>query len=300
MVKKRRGLGAQGISAIHHKPVPAQQPAAQPKSRARKTGDDDLVYIEIARITPNRYQPRTNFDRETLAALAESIRNDGMLQPIVVRPADDDGKHELIAGERRWRAAQQCGLKKIPALVRAINEQQAAVLALVENLQREDLSPLEEAAAIEQLIVKFEFSHAQAGEAIGRSRTTVTNLLRLLKLGPEARELLRAHHIEMGHARALLNLPSQEQADVARLIIEQQLSVRATEQLVAKRQRDTKVVRIPPTRDADTEALERELSELWGVQVTIRHGGKRGGGTLTVRYPDLDTLDPVVERLRKR
>lgn len=308
MAKKRRGLGDQGLNALvsrQNKPVPVKRPArpvqtdkpgkSTTKKRSRDTADDtQIAYIDIALISPSRHQPRSSFDPESLAALAESIRKDGMLQPVVVRPPGKDGRCELIAGERRWRAAQECGLEKIPALVRRVSERQAAVLALVENLQREDLSPLEEAAAFGQLIEKFDLSHAQAAAAVGRSRSTITNLLRLLKLGPEARELLQSKRLEMGHARALLNLPPKLQAAAARLVAEKRLTVRETERLTMRQiGPGGKPAPETPPEIAD---LERRLSEQLGAAVRVRHGKR--GGQIIVRYANLDVLDHILSRIK--
>ena len=196
---------------------------------------EQILHIEANQIQPSRYQPRKNIDEDSLCELAESIKHQGVLQPIVLRTSNDtDGRYELIAGERRWRAAQLAGLKKIPAILKRVDENTAAAIALVENIQRDDLSAIEEAMAIKQLLLKFDMTHEQVATAIGRSRPAVSNLLRLLELAPEVRDWLTEGRLEMAHARTLLALDKTEQTNTARLIIERDMSVREVEEYVRK------------------------------------------------------------------
>lgn len=253
-----------------------------------------LREIPVAALTPGKFQPRTRMDEETLAALADSIKSKGVVQPIVVRPVDSN-QYEIIAGERRWRAAMMAGLESIPAVVREAADDSALALALIENIQREDLNPLEEAGGIQRLIGEFHMTHQEAAEAVGRSRVAVTNLLRLLNLAAAAQELLMQGRIEMGHARALLALSTSRQAEMAELISARALSVRETETLVRK------WLNPPAARkskdDRDVLRLQEELSEKLGTTVTLQQGGK-GAGKLVIRYTSLDQLETILARLR--
>ncbi|HYL24655.1 MAG TPA: ParB/RepB/Spo0J family partition protein, partial [Burkholderiales bacterium] len=221
-----------------------------------------LATVGVATIRPGRYQPRTRMDERSLAELAQSIRSQGLLQPVVVRPVD--GGYELVAGERRWRAAQMAGLEQIPAIVREVPDETALVMALIENVQREDLNPIEEAAAVQRLIDEFKMTHEQAADAVGRSRSATSNLLRLLKLAKPVQEMLMRGALEMGHARALLALDGARQIELATRIAARGLSVRDTEALVQR------LLRAPAQRrrkraDRDLERLAEELSERLGT-----------------------------------
>lgn len=256
-------------------------------------GDADsetLRQLDIGRLQPGKYQPRTRMDESALNELAQSIKNQGMMQPIVVRASG--GHYEIIAGERRWRAAKLAGLTRVPALVRDIPDSQALAWSLIENIQREDLSALEEAKGLTRLINEFSMTHDQVAQAIGRSRSAVTNLLRLLNLAPAVQDLLQTNAIDMGHARALLSLSQAKQIDLARRIVKNHLSVREAERLSAQ---------APPTPkkktklDRDILRLQEELSEKLGATVTLRHG-KKGKGQLVIRYASLDELEGLLAK----
>ncbi len=253
--------------------------------------------VPVDQIHRSPYQPRRTFDQAALAELANSIRHQGLLQPIVLRPRAAGG-FELIAGERRWRAAQLAELDALPALIRQVSDEQASALALIENIQREDLKPLEEAQALVRLREEFSLTHEEVAEAVGKSRAAVTNLMRLLNLAPRARMLLESGALEAGHARALLALPDTLQDQAAQEVANRKLSVRQTEQLVKRLLSDSSSrPATKPAKDADTRVLERELSEKLGAQVTIDHANS-GKGTLTIRYGNLEQLDGVLRHFR--
>jgi ParB family transcriptional regulator, chromosome partitioning protein len=259
--------------------------------------NDALQMRAIDRVRPGRYQPRTKMDAASLAELALSIKEQGVMQPILVRPVEG-GRFEIIAGERRWRAAQQAGLREIPALLKSVSDQEALAVALIENIQREDLNPLEEAKGLKRLIDEFGLTHDAAAKAVGRSRSAVSNLLRLNGLAPAVQEYLLGGEIEMGHARALLALPLEQQSGAATKVVNQALSVRDTERLVhamlnpAKRAARRKG---KPAYDADTARLENDLSETLGAVVHIEPG-RQGAGRIVIRYSTLEQLDGIVER----
>ena len=258
-----------------------------------------LLTLAIGRIKPGRYQPRTRMDETALNELADSIREQGLMQPILVRPVDG-GSFEIIAGERRWRAAQRAGLTEVPALVKNVPDQSVLALSLIENIQREDLNPLEEAIGLQRLIEEFGLTHEAAAKAVGRSRSTVTNLLRLTSLAKPAQEYLLNGGLEMGHARAMLALPTAQQAATAARVVNGNLSVRETERLVftllnpAKREARRSARR---GHDADTARLETDLAERLGAQVKIEIG-KKGAGKLVISYASLEQLDGILARLR--
>jgi len=259
-----------------------------------ETPRETLGTIETARIRPGRYQPRTRMDEQALAELAQSIRAQGLLQPVVVRPVA--GGYELIAGERRWRAAQMAGLAQVPAVVREVPDNAALVMALIENIQREDLNPMEEAAGVQRLIEEFKMTHEQAADAVGRSRSATSNLLRLLKLARPVQDLLMRGTIEMGHARALLALDGARQIELGTRIGAKRLSVRETEALVQR------LLRAPASRrrkrsDRDLARLEEELSGRLGTTVEIRPA-RKGRGKLLVHYSSLDHLEQLLKRLK--
>ena len=253
-----------------------------------------LGTLDIGAIRPGRYQPRTRMDQQALAELAQSIRSQGLLQPLVVRPVN--GGYELVAGERRWRAAQMAGLTRVPAIVREVPDDAALVMALIENIQREDLNPMEEAGALARLIDEFKMTHEQAADAVGRSRSATSNLLRLLKLAKPVQESLMRGAIEMGHARALLALDAARQIELAARIAAKGLSVREAEALVQQ------MLRAPAPRrrkraDRDVQRLQEEMSERLGTTVEIRPGSK-GRGKLIVHYANLDHLEQLLKRLK--
>mgnify|MGYP000052233011 CR=1 FL=1 len=258
-----------------------------------------LQDVPVERIEPGRYQPRSVMDPERLEELAESIKAQGLVQPVVIRPLAREGHYELIAGERRWRATQLAGLKTIPAIVRQIEDESALALALIENIQREDLNPLEEALAIKRLIDEFELTHAEAAHAVGRSRAAVSNLLRLLELDGVVRQLIEKHQIDMGHARALLTLESKDQVRVAHEIVAKGLSVRQTEQLVRglKAPKGSKKTANGAAKSPDLERLEQELTETLCAPTTVKHTAS-GKGQVVIRYTSLDELDGLLARFR--
>ena len=254
---------------------------------------EELRQLPVDLVAPNPNQPRRAFDEDALLALADSIGSRGVLQPVLVRPLA--GRYELIAGERRWRAAQMAGLTQIPAVVRDVPDGAALVMALIENIQREDLNPMEQATAVQRLVDEFKMTHEQAADAVGRSRSATTNLLRLLRLARPVQEMLMRGTIEMGHARALLPLDGARQIEVATRIGAKQLSVRETEALVQR------LLRAAPARrkkrsDRDLARLEEELSERLGTTVEIR--AARKGGKLVVHYSSVEHLEQLLKRLK--
>ena len=316
MNQKKPSLG-RGLDALLGQMAPARPATAgvggNPTEPAPRTvAGDELRRLPLDVLQRGRYQPRVDMRQETLEDLANSIRAQGVVQPIVVRPLDMPGapvgpatRYEIIAGERRWRAAQLAGLAEIPAIVRRVPDENAIAMALIENIQRENLNPLEEARALDRLIREFEITHQQAADAVGRSRATVSNLLRLLELAPEVAELVDRRELEMGHARALLGLsPPRRQTEVAQLVVKKGLSVRETEALVRR-------LINPPDKggsssagsdssssaDANIRELEGRLSDTLGAKVAIEHSGKSGKGRLVVTYNSLDELDGILSHI---
>jgi ParB family chromosome partitioning protein len=291
---KKRGLG-RGLEALLGPKGAAQAPALE------ATITDTLRHLPVDALAPGKYQPRRTMDEGKLAELAESIKAQGVIQPIVVR--DLGGRRfEIIAGERRWRAAQLAGLNEIPAVVREVDDRTVVAMALIENIQREDLNPLEEATALQRLIDEFDLTHAQAADAVGRSRAAVSNLLRLLELPKEIRSLVETRALEMGHARALLTLAPQAAIALARQAAEGGWSVREVEHRVqqlsvGKLPGNGKAKVAKPKPHADIATLERELSEALGTTVNVLHG-RAGRGRLVIHYSDLESLDGVLEKLR--
>ena len=259
--------------------------------------DGQLRILPVDLIQRGRYQPRLKLDESALAELAASIRSQGVVQPVVVRAIGDGKRFELIAGERRWRAAQLAGLGEIPAVVRVIADREVMAVALIENIQREQLNPIEEALALQRLLTEFEMTHQALSEAVGRSRAAVTNLLRLLELGDAARELLQQGGLEMGHARALLGLGGDAQAAVADRVAREGLSVRATEQLVRTLSAPGTRKGPVPRKDPNIQQLETELAERLGAAVSLEVG-RKGAGRLVISYSSLDELDGILAHLR--
>jgi len=260
---------------------------------------DATATLPVAAIRPGRYQPRTRMDEQALAELAASIRAQGLMQPVLVRPLGREGgteRYELIAGERRWRAAQQAGLAEIPALVREVPDSAALAMSLIENIQREDLNPIEEAAGLQRLVDEFRMTHEQAAEAVGRSRSATSNLLRLLKLAKPVQTMLMEGALDMGHARALLALDAARQIEAAHRIVARGLSAREAEALAARVARGAGTRRRPRT-DRDLARLEEEVSQRLGTTVQIRPG-RKGSGAIVVRYSGLDHLDQLLKKLR--
>jgi ParB family chromosome partitioning protein len=264
-------------------------------SASQANSADGFAEIDIDRIQRGRYQPRQVFEPEALQELADSIRAQGVVQPIVVRP---EGNHfELVAGERRWRAAQLAGLQKIPALVRELDARSTAAIALIENIQREDLNPLEEAQAFIRLIEEFDLTHQQVADSVGRSRAAVSNLLRLLDLAEPVKQQVNEGLLDMGHARALLALIRHDQIEVARLVINRGLSVRETEMLVKKTLAGQNTGKTKPVAsDPDVKRLETKISEKLGAGVKIK-SGKKGSGQLIISFNSSAELDGILEHL---
>jgi ParB family chromosome partitioning protein len=251
--------------------------------------------LAVGTLQPGKYQPRTRMDPGSLEELAASIKAQGLIQPISVRPVGN-GRFEIIAGERRWRAAQIAGLSEVPVLIRDIPDDAALAMSLIENIQREDLNPLEEAAGIQRLIDEFTMTHQQAADAVGRSRSAASNLLRLLQLAKPAQDMLMAGDIEMGHARALLPLSKSEQGRIAAMVADKGFSVRETERMVARELNPPVKKGADKKPDRDLLRLEEELSDRLGATVKIS-SNRKGGGNLTIRFGSLDQLDGLLSRL---
>jgi ParB family chromosome partitioning protein len=288
---KKRGLG-RGLDALLG--LGAEQYASDEMS------GDHLKLVPLDLIQRGQYQPRLDIKADALQELADSIKVQGVVQPIVIRPLGDGGRYELIAGERRWRAAQLAGLDSIPAVIKRVADAQAMSIALIENIQREQLNPIEEALALDRLVREFDMTHQAVADAIGRSRAAVSNLLRLLELELPCREMLERGELEMGHARALLGLSGATQIDTARKIIAAGLSVRETEALVRRLRGELPhATQSVPKRSVDPNVhqLEQSLAERLGAEVAIRHspGGK---GTLTIHYGSLDELDGILGHIK--
>ena len=301
MSKKRLGRGLDALLSADRatrEPVPTENaPEGSPgATAAHAPRGEGLTEVAIDDVVTSRYQPRRVFDEESLSELAASIRSQGLMQPVVLRTRPQGG-FELIAGERRWRAARIAGLAHIPAVLREVTDEQASAMALIENIQREDLNPLEEAQALDRLREEFGLTQQQVADAVGKSRVAVTNLLRLLNLSPPVRDMLLSGEIEMGHARALLPLPALDQERLARVVATKGLSVRATEALVRDRHKPAKTA-APPVKDADTARLERELSDRIGAPVVIQQDAKGRGGKLTIGYSNLDELEGILSHLK--
>lgn len=313
MATRRRGLG-RGLDALLNTDTTGGETTGH-ETTGHETGGRGLdqaepparATIAIDRIRRSPFQPRRRFDEQALSELAESIRRQGVLQPIIVRPLGDGQDYELVVGERRWRAAQQAGLDALPAIVRRLDDQEVAAVALVENIQREDLNPLEEAQGLRRLLQEFGYTHQQVADAVGRSRASVSNLLRLLELSAPVQDMLANGDLEMGHARALLSLGPEAQLGVARQVTGRGLSVRETERVVRKTLAESRPVspsgRAPAARAAggqekgpDLVRLEQELSESLGARTEVRD--QDGRGELVIRYASLDQLEGILARLR--
>ena len=253
-----------------------------------------LQNLKTSVLQPGKYQPRTSMDKEPLAELAESIKTRGVMQPILVRQISG-GNYEIIAGERRWRAAQVAGLQEVPALIREVDDDAALAMSLIENIQREDLNPLEEALGIQRLIKEFDMTHEAAGKALGSSRSSISNLLRLLSLPASVQKLMMQGRLDMGHARALLALSSTKQIEAANLVANKKLSVRETEVLVGRMSSTPSSKKFP---DQDVLRLQEEVSAQLGAQITIKPGKKNTGNVL-IHYSDLEQLDGILIKLRK-
>ena len=254
---------------------------------------ESLQNLKTELLQPGKYQPRTHMDKESLAELADSIKAQGVMQPVLVRRVSA-GRYEIIAGERRWRAAQMAGLAKIPALIRDVPDEAALAMSLIENIQRENLNPLEEALGIQRLINEFGMTHQAASQALGSSRSAVSNLLRLLNLSAPVQELMMQGKIDMGHGRALLTLSAAKQIETAHQVVHKQLSVRETEKLVYRIENFE--LKQPPKRDRDLLRLQESVSAKLGAQVVIKPG-KKGAGNVVIHYASLEQLDGILAKL---
>ena len=289
--KKRKGLGNLGVDILLSTPV---ETTPEPDKAADKSG---LNYIPVDLVDRSPYQPRQTMSEEGLTELADSIKSQGLIQPIVVRKVVD--RYELIAGERRWRAAQRAGLQEIPAVIQQVDDQAAAAMALIENLQRENLNPIEEAYAMSNLTKEFDWTHQEVADAIGKARATVSNLLRLLELPSDVRELIKNNQLTMGHARALLALSKDQQLQASQLITTKNLSVRQTEQLVrsllsgksfAKNKSQAK-------KDPNIQNLENNLADVLGAAVVIKQSASAKKGRIEIQYNSLDELDGILRKI---
>lgn len=299
---KKRGLGKGleallGSGASQIKEV-ATTAAVAVTSDAPPGSDNGFQHLAIDVIQRGRYQPRTNFKPEALQELADSIKAQGVVQPIVVRPLQSTpGQYELVAGERRWRASQLAGLYDIPAIIRDISDQEAMAVALIENIQRQELNPVEEAKALVRLVEEFGLTHQEAADAVGRSRASVSNLLRLLTLKTDVRHMLEDGQIEMGHARAILGLESAKQLQAAKEVAKKGLSVRETEQLVRRLSKPESEKKQKVSMDPDTRRLQESISEKLGAKVVFQHGSS-GKGKMLIHYNSIDELDGILDHIK--
>ncbi len=285
MTAKKRGLG-RGLDALLGS-VSIEPPGDKER--------DKLKTLPVEFMRSSRFQPRKDFDPARLQELADSISAQGVVQPIVVREVAEN-RYEIIAGERRWRAAQMAGLHDIPVVIREVPDQAALAIALIENIQRQDLNPLEEAEALKRLLEEFSLTHQQVADAVGKSRAAVSNLMRLNELHPDAKALLVSGEIEMGHARAILGLPYERQGPVAAQVAAKRLNVRETEALVRKLQEAGQATRPGRQQDPDITRFAEQITEKLGARVQIQHSSK-GAGKLIISYDSLDQLEGVIERL---
>ncbi|USD37624.1 MULTISPECIES: ParB/RepB/Spo0J family partition protein [Ferrimonas] len=305
MSAKKRGLG-KGLDALlgtsksvmdrreQIASAPEPSPAPAPEVAVPADSQDGLVHLRLELLQRGEYQPRRDMSTEALEELADSIRSQGILQPIVVRPLQP-GQYEILAGERRWRASQMAGLETVPCIVKNVADEAAVAIALIENIQRENLNAMEEAIALQRLADEFEMTHADVAKAVGKSRATVTNLLRLNNLNDEVKTLLEHGDLEMGHARALLGLDGDAQTLSARVVVAKGLTVRDTEKLVAN-QLQPKPEKPAKVEDPDVTRLINQLTERLGAQVAIQQGSK-GKGRLVINYDSLDQLDGIISRV---
>jgi len=287
MAVKKRGLN-RGLDALLGN--------VAGKDDQGETGEShQLQALPIEYMQRGKYQPRKDMNPEKLQELADSIKAQGIIQPVVVRMIASE-KYEIIAGERRWRAAQLAGLQQVPVVIKEIDDRTAMAIALIENIQREDLNPLEEAEALKRLLEEFEMTHQQVADAVGKSRVTVTNLLRLIELHPEVKKLLVSRQLEMGHARALLSLDGPKQVAAAVKIVKEGLTVRAAERLVKDSQAEPKAPKMRAIIDKDTLRLQEDLIAKLGAKVLIDHK-ENGAGRLVISYSSLEELDGILERI---
>jgi ParB family chromosome partitioning protein len=299
MTTKKKRLG-RGLDALLSKPAARPDPLPD-----NKPSNDGLTMIPVEHLQRGQYQPRVDIRQDSLQELANSIQAQGIVQPIVARPVasgkNQTQRYEIVAGERRWRAAQMAGLHEVPAIIRDIPDESAIAMALIENIQREDLNPIEESRALDRLIREFDLTHAEAAEAVGRSRAAVSNLLRLQELSQKVLPMLEARQLEMGHARALLAISNaNQQYDAARQVVNKGMSVRETERLVRHMQNNSgksKPGRQEASGDADIRRLEQDVSDKLGAKVRVDHG-KKGSGKLIISYNSLDELDGILKHIK--
>ncbi|MGM0525943.1 MAG: ParB/RepB/Spo0J family partition protein [Pseudomonadota bacterium] len=296
MSAKKRGLG-RGLDALLTNNNASQQKQSQQTSEEITDAvvKGELQKLPIESLKPGRYQPRKDMSPEALEDLAASVKAQGIIQPIVVRPVSD-GEYEIIAGERRWRAAQLAKLELVPCLIKDVTDEAAVAIALIENIQREDLNAMEEANALQRLLDEFKMTHQDVAQAVGKSRTTVTNLLRLNNLESGVKTLLERGDIDLGHAKLLLALQGEQQTDVAQQIVAKDLTVRESEKLVRKTLEPPKPTE-KPEPDADIERLQTQLSETLGAKVAINHG-RTGKGKVVINYTNLDELDGILSHIK--
>jgi len=296
---KKRGLGNMGLDALLAGATSKKSPVdgdSCSDETAQSNLEGELKHLPIEFLQPGQYQPRKDMHPEQLEELAASIRSQGIMQPIIVRPLLTKDSYEIIAGERRWRAAQLAELQEVPALVRDVPDEAAIAIALIENIQRENLNPMEEAVALHRLQEEFELTQQQVAEAVGKSRVTVTNLLRLMNLNPDVKTLLEHGDIEMGHARALLGLHDQHQSEAARQVAAKSLTVRQTEALV-RGWHEQKESSQKPAPNPDVERLQISLGDRLGAKVELKHNAK-GKGKLVISYSSLDELDGILGHIK--
>ena len=296
--KKKLGKGLDALLSVGSSETMASL-LGRPKNRPVSISadrDGDMKHVPIELIQRGKYQPRTDMHEEALQELANSIRVQGVMQPIIIRPISSD-RYEIIAGERRWRACQIVGLDTIPAIIKPVGDEAAIAMSLIENIQRENLNPIEEAMALKRLQDEFELTQQQVADAVGKSRTSVTNLIRLIGLSIDVRRMLEHGDLEMGHARALLSLPDIQQSEAARTVVGRGLSVRQTESLVRRLIAGGGEARASKLVDPDIKKLEENLDEKLGTQVMIQHSAK-GKGRLVLKYNSLDELDGILAHIK--
>lgn len=289
---KKRGLG-RGLEML------LSQTGAEVATDSMKIEKEGVKEVSIEKLTAGKYQPRRYFDQDALEALASSIKAQGIIQPIVVRSVKGQDQFEILAGERRWRASQLAGLKTVPVIFKEMTDQEALAVALIENIQRENLNPVETAIALKRLIEEFELTHQEAGDVIGKSRSSITNTLRLLELDEVVQTYLAEMKLDMGHARSLLALPKPKQIEVANRVVNEQLTVRETEQIVKAMMAGTKPApKKAVKKDQDVVNLERALSEFLGAVTEIKNK-KAGKGEVVIRYNSLEELDGILGKIKK-
>lgn len=292
MAEKKRGLG-RTLETLLSGSAPSSENDSQPIENKENSG---IARLPVTSMAPGQYQPRRDFDDESLQSLAESIKSQGILQPIVVRKLAS-GNHEIIAGERRWRAAQLADLKEVPVIVKELSDEHALAIGLIENIQRENLNALEEAIALQRLVDEFQLTHQEVAQSVGRSRATVSNMLRILSLNPDVKTLLEHGDLELGHAKAILALSGQKQSAIARVVVAKGLSVRETEKLVKQTLNPVvQPAKEKVTLDPDILRLQKRLTDRLGAEVSIQVHNK-GKGKLVINYNSLDELDGILAHI---